>query len=132
MKANVKKIKKYRRYSDDFKKQVVNDYESGTHSTWELSQLHGLGQSMIYKWIYKFSKFSKKGFRVVEKSSSSDKKIKQLVNEKKELLAMLAKKQIRIEYLEKMIDLTGEEYGIDIKKNLDTLQSNNSEKIDKK
>jgi len=122
MKANVKKIKKYRRYSDDFKKQVVNDYESGTHSTWELSQLHGLGQSMIYKWIYKFSKFSKKGFRVVEKSSSSDKKIKQLVNEKKELLAMLAKKQIRIEYLEKMIDLTGEEYGIDIKKNLDTQQ----------
>ena len=132
MKANLKKVKKYRRYSDEFKQQVVNEFESGTHSTWELSKLHGIAQAMIYKWIYKFSKFSKKGFRVVENSSSSDKKIKELVNENKDLLARLAKKQIHIEYLEKMIQLVNEEYGIDPKKNLDTSQSNISEKTEKK
>lgn len=41
----------------------------------------------------------------------------------KELEAALGRKQIQLDFTNKMIELAEEEYGIDIKKNSDTQQS---------
>ena len=132
MKSNVRLLRKYCRYSDEFKKQVVSDYESGEFSVMQLERLHGVSNQSIYNWIYKFSTFNEKGFRVVEMKDSSSKKMQGLEAKNKELEAALGRKQIQLDYLEKMIELAKSELNIDIKKNYSTPPSAGSEKTKKK
>lgn len=123
MKANLKAIKKQRVYSDDFKRSVVKDFESGQFSVLQLAKLHNIGNPLIYGWIYKFSTFNEKGSRVVEMKNSSTQKMKELEARIKELEAIVGRKQINIDYLERMIDIAKEELNIDIKKNFNTPRS---------
>lgn len=62
----------------------------------------------------------------MENNSSSQSKLKGLEKKVKELEALLGRKQIKIEYLETMMEVAKEELDIDIKKNFDTSQSKNS------
>lgn len=123
MKPNVQLLRKHRQYSDEFKKQIVADYESGEFSVKQLERLHGISYQSIYNWIYKFSNFNEKGFRVVEMKDSSNKKMQELEARNKELEAALGRKQIQLDYLEKMVELAKSELNIDIKKNYSTPQS---------
>jgi len=132
MKPNVRLLRKSRQYSEEFKKQVVADFESGELSVRQLSKLHGIANPVIYRWIYKFSTFNEKGFRVVEMEDSSGKKMKEMEARIKELEAALGRKQIQVEYFEKMIELAKTELDIDIKKNYSTPQSTGSGKTKKK
>lgn len=132
MKQSLKSIRKQRRYSQEFKQQLVSDYESGKYSVLELEKLHGVSNPTIYQWIYKFSTFNKSGYRVVEMSKSSDKKVKDLQEKIKQLEQTVGQKQIMIDYLEKMMDIAKEELDIDIKKNFSIPPSNGSKKTKKK
>lgn len=128
MKSNVRKVKKYRHYSEEFKRQLVSEFESGQFSVLQLTKLHGVQEQLIYNWIYKYSNFSDKGYRIVEHKHSSSKKLKTLQAENQQLKAKVGEKQILIEYLEKLIEVAGEELNIDIKKNFDTPQSGSSKR----
>lgn len=132
MKVNLRNIRKKRRYSIEFKKRLVADFESGKFSVLQLEKLHGISNSSIYNWIYKYSTFNEQGFRVVEMKDSSSKKMKELEARIKELESAVGRKQIKIDYLEKMMDIAKEELNIDIKKNFDTPQSAGSGKTTKK
>jgi len=120
MKANLRKIQKQRSYTEEFKRKVVEEFENGKFSVLQLSKLHNIHNTLIYRWVYKYSTFNEKGYRVVEHEQSSQKKIKELIREIEQLQAKLGRKQIKIDYLEEMIELAKEEYKIDIKKNLNT------------
>ena len=117
MKANLKEIKKHRRYSTDFKKELVSLFESGKYSVVQLEKLYGISNPTIYRWIYKYSTFNEKGIRIVEMKKSSSKKLKELEQKVKELERAVGQKQIKIEYLEKLIDIAEDDFDIDIKKN---------------
>lgn len=132
MKANVKKIKKHRKFSEEFKKEIVKSFESGEHSVLELVRLHHLCKSVIYSWIYKYSTFNKKGYRMVEHTESSSKKVKSLEEKIKSLEAIIGQKQIKIDFLERMIEIAKDEMDIDIKKNYSTPQSKALKKTEKK
>jgi len=132
MKANVRSIRKQRKYSIEFKKRIVAEFEKGKFSVPQLEKLHGVGNSLIYSWIYKFSTFNEQGFRVVEMKDSSNKKMKELEARVKELESAVGRKQIKIDYLEKMMEIAKEELDIDIKKNFATSQSIGSGKTKKK
>jgi transposase len=132
MKANLKQLRKHRIYSEEFKKEMVFLFESGQFSVVQLEKLYGVSDASIYKWIYKFSTFNEKGFRIVEMKDSSFERLKQLEQQVKELEQVVGQKQIKIDYLEKLIDIAKEDLKIDIKKNFNTLQSDGSEKIKKK
>ena len=132
MKSNIRLLKKHKRYSVEFKKQIVADFESGDFSVPQLEKLHGVSNKSIYDWIYKFSTFNEKGFRVVEMKDSSSKKMQELEARNKELEAALGRKQIQLDYLEKMVELAKTELDIDIKKNFSTPQSTGSGKTKKK
>lgn len=132
MKSNVRLLSKHRKYSDEFKRQIVKEFESGKFSVFQLSKLHGMSRAMIYNWIYKFSTFNEKGFRVIEMKDSSSKKMQEMEARNKELEAALGRKQIQIDYLEKMVELAKSELNIDIKKNYSTPQSTGSGKTKKK
>ena len=129
MKANLKQIRKLRIYSDDFKKEIVAIYESGKFSVLQLEKLYGVSNASIYSWIYKFSTFNEKGFRIVEMKESSAKKLKQLEQKVKELEQAVGQKQIKIDYLEKIIEIAKDDLKIDIKKNYNIQQSIGSKAI---
>jgi len=123
MKRTVKRIKKLRRFTEDFKKQAVRNFESGEFSVLDISRLHKIHPQLIYNWIYKYSTVNEKGYRVVEMKESSDKKVKDLEKKIKELEQIIGRKQIKIDYYEKMIEIASKDFDIEIKKNSDTPQS---------
>lgn len=132
MQANLKKIRKQRKFSDDFKREIVESFETGKYSVGELGRLHAIAPQNIYQWIYKFSTYNQKGYRMIEHTDSSSKKLKELESKIKSLEAVIGQKQIKIDFLEKMIDIAKEELDIDIKKNYSTPQSNISKQTEKK
>lgn len=132
MKTNIRTLRKQRRYSEEFKKSIVKDFESGKLSVLQLERLHGISNQSIYDWIYKYSNFNEKGYRVVEKKSSSQQKIKELEAKIKELESAVGRKQIMIDYLETMMEVAKDELNVDIKKNFDTPHSKGSKSAKKK
>ena len=132
MKANLRLIRKYRIYSDDFKREIVSLFESGKYSVHQLERLYSISNPTIYKWIYKFSNFNAKGQRVIEMKSSNTDKLKAMELRIKELERMVGQKQIKIDFLEKMIDIAGDDLKVDIRKNFNTPPSAGSDKTQKK
>lgn len=128
MSLQVQKIRKHRKFSEDYKRQLVKDFESGRYSVPELSILHNLAPQTLYNWIYRYSRLNKTGYRVVEKKNSTTSKVKDLENRIKELERMVGQKQIMVDYYETMIELAKEEFDIDIKKNSNTPLSGDSKK----
>jgi len=125
-------INSRRVFSEEFKKARIKDYESGKFTVKEIGRLFGIQTAVIYRWIYKYSVYNKKSVKVVEMKDSATRKLKELETRIKELEQIVGQKQIKIDFLEKMIDLAKEELDIDIKKNSDTLQSGGFGKTGKK
>ena len=117
MKANLQQIRKHRHCSEEFKRSMVASFEKGEFSVPQLETLYGIGNTSIYRWVYKYSRFNEKGCRIVEMKDSNENKLKELSKKVKELEQMVGQKQIAIEYLEKMIELAKLDLNIDIKKN---------------
>jgi transposase len=119
-------LRSRRFYTEDFKRTVVNEYERGQFTIIELARLHGIAKKLVYNWIYRYSTYNKKKIIVVEMKESSAKKLKEMEKQIIELERIVGQKQIKIDYLEKMIDIAKQEFDIDIKKNSATPQSNGS------
>ncbi len=127
-----KRINSKRRYSEEFKRKLVEDFEKGVMSVYQMQRHYGISNNLIYAWIYKFSTYNQKDIRIVEMKDSRTNKIKELEKKIKDLERAVGQKQINIDYLEKMIELAKENYDIDIKKNSDTPPSGGSKKTGKK
>jgi len=132
MNTTIKLITKKRKFSEDFKRSLISEFESGKYSIPQLSRIHRISNSVIYSWVYKYSTFNEKGFRIVEMKESSSTKLKALEQKVKDLERTVGQKQIMIDYLEKMMDIAKDELNIDIKKNFNTPQSGGSAKTKKK
>jgi transposase len=131
MKPNLQLIRKKRRFSKEFKKSLVSDFESGRFSVLQLSRLHQISNQTIYNWITKLSTFNDSTFRIVEMKDSTSERLKHQDQKIKDLERIVGQKQINIEFLEKMIELAKADLGIDIKKNYSTPQSTGSESTEK-
>jgi len=121
-----------RAFSEEFKKIRVHDYESGKFTVSEVGRLFGISHQLLYRWIYKYSTYNKKRVKVVEMNESSTKKLKDMELRIRELEQIVGQKQLKIDYLEKMIELASKELDIDIKKNSGTLPSHGLSKTSKK
>jgi transposase len=132
MKPKVTTLRKQRLFSEEFKRSVVNEFESGQYSVIQLERLYKVKSGVIYRWIYKYSTFNEKSVRIIEMKESKTHRIKELEEKIKQLERMVGQKQLYIEYIERMMEIAKDEQGIDIKKNSNTPQSNGSEKIKKR
>jgi len=115
-------------FTEDFKKSRITEYERGQFSVSEIGSLYKIAPSIIYRWIHHYSIYSKNKIKIVEMAESSSQKVKDLQDRIKELERIVGMKQLNIDFLEKMIELAKEEYGIDVKKNFSTPQSDGSVK----
>lgn len=121
-----KRINSHRKFSKEFKRKLVEDFEKGVMSVPQMEQYYGVSNVTIYRWIYKYSTYNEKNIRIVEMKNSHTNRVKELEEKVKELERTVGQKQIMIDYLEKMIDLAKETYSIDIKKNSNTSPSGGS------
>lgn len=48
MKANLQEIRKYRRYIDEFKKEIVSFFESGKLRVLQIIKLYGIRDVSVY------------------------------------------------------------------------------------
>ena len=119
----VKRLRVNRRYSEDFKRARVKEYESGEFTVIELGKLYSISPQIIYRWIYKLSKLNKKNVVIVESKDSSTKKLKDYQKRIDELERIVGQKQLKIDYLEKLFELAESDLGFDLKKNIELLPS---------
>jgi len=129
---NGKRINSQRKYSEEFKRKLVDDFEKGLMSVPQMERYYEVGNALIYRWIYKYSTYNKKNIRIVEMKDSQTNRVKELEEKVKELERTVGQKQIMIDYLEKMIDMAKETYCIDIKKNSNTPPSGGSNPTQKR
>ena len=116
MQAKSRTIRKRRVFSEEYQRELVRLFEAGKFSVHQLGRLYGIQNSVIYRWIYKYSQFNERGYRVIEMKESSSAKLKAMEQRIKELEKIVGQKQIKIDFLEEMIDVAKEKLKIDIKK----------------
>lgn len=127
-----KEIRSRRIFSEDFKKLLVSEYESGKFSVLELSRLHDVSYQCIYRWIYKYSLYNKQNTVVVEMKQSSLRKMKAYEKRIKDLEQIVGQKQLKIDYLEKIIELSDDHFKTDLKKSFEGKPSNGFGKTESK
>ena len=124
--------KRYRTFSDNFKKSKVQEIEQGFVRVSEICKLYDVTSSAVYKWIAKYGTSNDKTEWVMVESKSDTQELLKLRKQVAELERTIGQKQILIDFQDKMIELAKEHYGIDIKKNSNSQPCSTSGKTEKK
>ena len=124
--------KRNRSFSDKFKKDIVRRVERNELTVSEVSIEFEVSRTSVYNWVYKYSNLYRKGLKQVIEPMSSSKKIKDLQSRIKELEQIVGQKQIKLDYFEKLIEISEADYNIDILKKKDSKHSSGSGKTVKK
>jgi len=123
--------KSVRRYSNSFRRQVVEEVENGTN-IWTLQKRYGIkGANTIQRWISKFGKnYLLNQIIRIETMEEKD-RLKQLEEEVKKLKLALADSLLAQRSLEVVIEEANKEYKTDLKKNFGESVSTDSKKNSK-
>jgi transposase-like protein len=111
-----KYLRQRRTFSPTLRKEVVQLVESGTLSVAAASREYDVSISAIYKWIYRYSIYNKKGAVLVVDKDSQAEKLKRMQQRIADLERAVGHKQMQIDYYEKFIEFASEEVGHDLKK----------------
>lgn len=108
---------RFRRQFDlDLKLDLVKQIEKGELRVSEVSHLYNVSSTAVYKWLGKYSDLYKIQTRVIVEKKSISKKNKELEARIKELEAALGRKEMRVDYLERVIKSASDRLGEDIEK----------------
>jgi transposase len=121
MKANKQAkfyVKGYRIFSEEIRRQTVRDIELRKCSVIQAADELKISATAVYKWIYKYSRYLTKNKRMVVENESEAYRSKELEKKLRELEAIIGRKQMEIDLLNKLIELANQEYKTDLKKNL--------------
>jgi transposase len=124
-------VRPVRNFAEEFKRKKVNEIQIGITKVSEICKAYSVSAVAVYKWIYKYSDM-KKNERTIVESKSDTRKIEDLKLQIARLEQSIGQKQIKIDFLEKMIDIAEETYKVDIKKKLLTTPSGGFGNIGKK
>jgi transposase len=119
-------LRQQRMFSMEIRRQTVRDIESGKCSVSQAADELQVSFQSIYKWIHKFSRYLKKNRRMVVEDKSEAYRSQELASKIKELEAIIGRKQMEIDLLNKIIDLGNVAYKTDLKKNLSKNRSSGS------
>jgi transposase len=113
-------------FSEALKKKVVKDIELGKASVLAASREYSVSLQAIYQWLNKYSGHLQTTKRIVVEMQSESYKSRELEKRIQELEAALGRKQLEVDFLNKMIELGSEQTGVDIKKKFSTPPSTGS------
>jgi transposase len=120
-------LRQRRVFSEAIKRRVVKDIEVRHISVLKAAREYDVSFQAVYGWLKKYSRHLKPTKTIVIQMESESYKTKELEKRIKELEAALGRKQLEIDFLNKMIELGGEELGIDLKKKFSTPPFNGSD-----
>ena len=103
-------------FSEALKKKIVGDYEQGKASVAQISREYEISKVTVYRWLDQYSVYSKQGAKLIVELKSESYRSKELEKKVKELEAALGRKQLEVEFLNKLIEVVGKDIGVDIKK----------------
>jgi transposase len=115
--VQIKSLRIKRTFSEELKRKIVTEFESGKTRLCDICRLYEVSAQSVYKWVDKYSLYLKRGEQVIVESKSESQKVLALLKRTNELEQLIGKKQISIEYLERLIEIANEELNIDLKKN---------------
>jgi len=110
-------IRERRYFNESFRKARVKEYELGEATAIEISRAYGVSTRSVYNWIEKYSVDYQKSIVTIVEPKSETRKRLNLEAKVKKLEGLLGKKQVQLEYLEKLIETVETHYGIEVKKN---------------
>src|SRR5204863_7391857 len=99
-------------------KKAVKDIEECKVNVLGVSREYGVSQQSVYNWLKKYSAHLHPSTTLVVQMESEQYRSKELEKKVSELEAALGRKQMEIEYLNKLIEIAGKDLGIDLKKNI--------------
>lgn len=105
-----------RTFSQEVKLDLVKKIEHGQIRVIDVCKTYAVSDTAVYKWLRKYSDLYKKETRVVVEHKSISKKNRELQDHIKKLEQALGQKQMRIDYLEKVVEFASERSGEDIEK----------------
>ena len=121
-----RKERQVRTFSEELKRRVVKDIEQGKASVAQVCREYGVSHVSVYKWLNKYSSYLQKGAKLVVELNSEGYRSRELEKKVKELEAVVGRKQMEVDFLEKLIEIANGELEIDIKKKLYTKPSTGS------
>lgn len=103
-------------FSEEFRRKKVSEIDRNITSVSAVAREYEVARASVYKWIKKYSRNQKQGVRQIVEIKSDTHRISALKEQVRELERQVGQKQIRIEVLEKAIELAEKDHGIAIKK----------------
>lgn len=116
-----------RTFSKEFKKEKVKELINKQISIKEICEIYSVSRTSVYNWLYLFSPHHNRGTKQVIEMESEGARTKKLLAKVAELHRIIGQKQLMIDYQSKLIELTSEQLGYDIKKKIEQQQLNGSE-----
>jgi transposase-like protein len=113
-------------FSEQVKKKVVQDIESGKCSVTEVGRELMVANQTVYSWIYRYSRYLQKNKVMVVEDQSEAYRSKDLEKRIKELEAALGRKSLELDYYKILMEVAEEELKIDLKKNFGQKASKDS------
>ena len=119
-------LKQVRVFSEAVRRKVVKDIETGKVSIAAVCRELDVSKTSVYSWLNKYSRHLQSGKKLVLQMDSEAYKSKELEKRVKELEAALGRKQLEVDFLNRLIEQGKEELGVDLKKKSFTPPSDGS------
>jgi len=107
-------------FSEALKKKIVKDIEAGKVNVLGVSREYQVSENAVYRWLKKFSAHLHSTTTIVMQMDSEQYRTKELEKKIADLEAVVGRKQLEIDFLNKLIEIADKDMGIDIKKNIGT------------
>jgi transposase-like protein len=113
-------LRQHRVFSVELKKKLVEQIETKKLKVRDVVNLYKVTDTSVYKWLRQYSTTIAQETTMVVESESQESKTTKLLQHIAELEQNVGKKQLKIEFLEKVLDICSEELGYDVKKKYST------------
>lgn len=118
----------HRHFSEPLKREIVKELDSKLLSVGEAMKRYNVSRTSIHKWLRLYSSIHQTQTRLIMEKKSQASQVTQLKRQIQELEAALGRKQMELDYKNKLIELAEQHYQIDIEKKSGSSRSSGSEK----
>ncbi len=110
-------LKSRRYFSEEFKKQKVQEIVTKKTTIREVSIIYDIKLPVLYRWLHKYSPDHPKQTKIVVEMESESQKALFYKEKVAELERFIGQQQIEIDFMDKLIEIASGELNVDIKKN---------------
>jgi transposase-like protein len=108
-----------RRFSKEFRKEVVGLIERGEISITDASRLYEVKAQNVREWVKRFGK-GEYPQQIVIQSTKDVRRLEELERENRKLKEMIGTQQVKVVYLETLVALAKEKLGKEFEKKCDS------------